>query len=320
MKVKTGLLLLLVFTGLNFLGASPGYCQDIIALASGGDHTVALRVDKTVWTWGRNANGQLGDGSWAAKDVPTRVAMLRDIVSVAAGGSYYFSTGTSLAVRADGTVWAWGWNDKGQLGNGTTTDQPTPVQVKDPSDPTGFLAGVIAVAAGERHSLALKANGTVWAWGYNGSGQLGDDQWTDKLTPVRVKDPLDATGFLTGVKAIAAGALHSIALKNDKTVWTWGSQGYNQLGRPSHTGFTPQNVAGQVAGMTNVKAIAGGWEHTAVLKEDGTVWAAGRNLEGQLGDGTTIGSSFSPLKYFVQVIDSSRSHRIPYRDRCHRCG
>jgi alpha-tubulin suppressor-like RCC1 family protein len=155
MKVKTGLLLLLVFAGLNSLGASPGYCQEILALASGGDHTVALRVDRTVWTWGRNANGQLGDGSWAAKDVPTRLAMLRDIVSVAAGGSYSFSTGTSLAVRADGTVWAWGWNDKGQLGNGTTTDQPTPVQVKDPSDPTGFLSGVIAVAAGEWVGLGL---------------------------------------------------------------------------------------------------------------------------------------------------------------------
>ncbi len=172
MKIKIGLILLLVFTGLNFLGASPGYSLDIITLASGGDHTVALRVDGTVWTWGRNANGQLGDGSWTNKNVPTRVAMLRDIVSVAAAVIPH-----SLAVRADGTVWAWGWNANGQLGDGTTTDQPTPVQVKDPSDPSGFLTDVIAVAAGERHSLALKANGTVWAWGYGANGQLGDGTW-----------------------------------------------------------------------------------------------------------------------------------------------
>jgi uncharacterized repeat protein (TIGR01451 family) len=297
MKIKTGLLLLLVFPGLSFLGASPGYSLDIIALASGGDHTVALRIDRTAWTWGRNANGQLGDGSWTNKNVPTRVAMLRDIVSVAAGDAH------SLAVRADGTVWAWGWNANGQLGNGTTTDQPTPVQVKDPSDSSGFLSGVIAVAAGERHSLALKANGAVWAWGYGANGQLGDGTWEWRPAPVHVKDPTDASGFLTGVKAIAAGSLHSIALKNDKTIWTWGSQAYMQLGRNSSS--PPQNVAGQVAGMTEVKAIAGGWEHTVVLKENGIVWAAGRNLEGQLGDGTTIGSSLSPLKLFVQVIDST---------------
>ena len=287
----------MVFTGLNFLGASPGYSLDTTSFASGGDHTVALRVDRTAWTWGRNANGQLGDGSWTNENVPTRVAMLRDIVSVAAGDAH------SLAVRADGTVWAWGWNANGQLGNGTTTDQPTPVQVKDPSDSSGFLSGVIAVAAGERHSLALKADGAVWAWGYSANCQLGDGTCEGKLTPVRVKDPTDASGFLTGVKAIAAGSLHSIALKNDKTVWTWGSQAYMQLGRNSSS--PPQNVAGQVAGLTNVIAIAGGWEHTVVLKGDNTVWAAGRNLEGQLGDGTTIGSSLSPLKLFVQVIDST---------------
>ncbi len=155
--------------------------------------------------------------------------------------------------------------------------------------------------SGRRHSLALKADGTVWAWGYNANGQLGDSTCEGKLTPVRVKDPTDPSGFLTGVKAIAAGSIHSIALKNNKTVWTWGSQAYVRIGR--NRASPPQNVAGQVAGITNVIAIAGGWEHTVVLKGDNTVWAAGRNLEGQLGDGTPIGSSLSPLKLFVQVID-----------------
>jgi uncharacterized repeat protein (TIGR01451 family) len=274
---------------------------NVVALDSGSDHSVALRADGTVWTWGYNANGQLGDGGFINSNVPTRVAMLRNIVSISAGGWH------TLAVREDGTVWAWGLNYNGQLGDATTINQAVPVRVKDPSDATGFLTNVVAVAAGERHSLALKANGTVWAWGYNGNGRLGDSTYDNRSSPVQVKDTSDASGFLTGVKAIAAGAAHSIALKNNKTVWTWGNRDYAQIGRIiSGAGSKPQNVAGQVAGLTDVKGIAGGWEHTVVLKEDGTVWTCGRNLEGQLGDGTTIGSFFpppEPPKFFVQVID-----------------
>lgn len=298
MKKKFFLILLLASMGLNFLAASQGYGLDIIAIESGVDHTVALRKDGTVWTWGVNSSGQLGDGSWANKNVPTRVAILTEIIRIAAGYSH------SLALKKDGTLWAWGANGNGQLGDGTIDNRSTPIQVKDPSDPSTFLTNVIAVAAGERHSLVLKSDGTVWAWGYAANGQLGDGTYDWRPTPVRVKGP---SGFLTGVKAIAAGSLHSIALKNDKTVWTWGSQGYMQLGRASHTGFPPQTVAGQVTGLTNVIAISGGWEHSVVLKGDGTVWAAGRNLEGQLGDGTTVGSFWgnppSLPKLFVQVID-----------------
>ncbi len=300
MRIKISLMLFLVFTGLNFLGASPGSCLDIIAQDAGFDHTVALRKDGTVWTWGLNGSGQLGDGSWTNKNVPTRVAVLTDIIRIAAG--YYHS----LAIKKDGTLWAWGANGNGQLGDGTIDNRSTPIQVKDPSDPSTFLTNVIAVAAGERHSLVLKADGTVWSWGYNGNGRLGDGSYTDSRIPVKVKDPTDASGFLTGVKAIAAGAAHSIALKTTQTVWTWGNRDYMQIGRDFLNTNPPQNVSGQVAGLTNIIAIAGGWEHTVVLKEGGTVWAAGRNLEGQLGDGTTIGSTLSsPIKLFVQVIDSA---------------
>ena len=211
----------------------------------GGAHTVVLREDGTVWTYGENGSGQLGDGTNVKRNNPIRLAALSDIVSVVAG------PGHTLAVRADGTEWAWGWNGYSQLGDGTTTNSLTPVQVKDPSDPSGFLTGVVRVAAAERYSIALKSNGTVW---------------------------------------------------------TWGTHDYAVIGRLySGTGSTPQEVAGQVAGLTNVIAIAAGWEHTLALKGDGTVWACGRNLEGQLGDGTTTGSFFpppSPPKFFVQVKDT----------------
>ena len=128
-----------------------------------------------------------------------------------------------------GTVWSWGWNAMGQLGDGTTADRHAPVQVPD-------LAGVVAVSAGAYHTLALRRDGTVWAWGYNAVGQLGDGTTVDRRRPVRV-------GNLTGVVAVAAGGLHSLALRGDGTVWAWGFNGFGQLGdRTTATRLTPVNV------------------------------------------------------------------------------
>jgi alpha-tubulin suppressor-like RCC1 family protein len=104
------------------------------------------------------------------------------------------------------TLSAWGGNHFGELGNGTTTDSSTPVQVTDPNDPSGYLSGVQAIAAGSFHSLALKNDGTVWAWGGNFAGQLGNGTYTDSSTPVQV-------GNLDGVKTIAAGLSHSLAVQ-----------------------------------------------------------------------------------------------------------
>ncbi|MCL1983769.1 MAG: hypothetical protein FWG58_00020, partial [Methanomassiliicoccaceae archaeon] len=157
---------------------------------------------------------------------------------VAAGGAH------SLALKSDGTVWAWGWNAQRQLGDGTGTERSTPVQVKGPGG-TGYLTNVIAIAAGGNHSMALKEDGTVWAWGYDLYGQLGDGDsgGADKSTPIQVKGQ-DGTGYLTDVKAIAAGNMHSIALKSDGTVWAWGWNQYGGLGdgtsgSPANDKYTP---------------------------------------------------------------------------------
>ena len=137
----------------------------------------------------------------------------------------------SLAVKIDGTVWAWGKNDRGQLGDGTTTDRTTPVQVVN-------LAGVVAVAAGDWHNLALKSDGTVWAWGYNNNGELGDGTTTNRSTPGQVAN-------LTGVVAVDGGGTHSLALKGDGTVWAWGQNGGGALGNGTTTGSsTPVPVTG----------------------------------------------------------------------------
>jgi len=183
---------------------------DWVQIAGGGHHSLALRNDGTVWAWGRNNYGQLGDGTTTERHTPVQVANLTGVQAIAGGFSH------SLALRSDGTVWAWGRNSKGQLGDGTTTNRTTPVQVLN-------LTGVQAIAGGFFHSLALKSDGTVWAWGYNHFGQLGDGTTANRTIPVQVAD-------LTGVQAIAAGSDHSLALRNDGTVWAWGWNYLGQLG------------------------------------------------------------------------------------------
>lgn len=232
-------------------------------IAAGAAHSLVLRDDGTVWAWGDNGYGQLGDGTSDEHRVPTHISGLSDVTDIAAG-EYH-----SLAVKNDGTVWAWGDNSSGQLGDGTYDERRTPVQVDG-------LSGITNIAAGGEHSLAVKRDGTVWAWGYNGSGRLGDGTHVYRPTPVQVSGITDVTG-------IAAGGHHSLAVKNDGTVWAWGENGNGQLGdgtRDSH------RVPLQVTGVSGVISIAAGSQHSLAAKDDGTVWAWGANWNGQLGDGT----------------------------------
>ncbi|WP_369406342.1 RCC1 domain-containing protein, partial [Archangium violaceum] len=134
------------------LGALPLATQARARLAAGGDHSLVVRPDGTVWAAGRNSFGQLGDGSTSSRPWPVQVQGLSGVVAVAAG------YGHSLAVRSDGTVWSWGYNSEGQLGDGTTNNRTTPVQVSG-------LSGVVSVAAGRFHALAVRSDGSVWAWG-----------------------------------------------------------------------------------------------------------------------------------------------------------
>ena len=166
----------------------------IIAIAGGGAHNLAVKADGTVWTWGFNQYGQLGNGTNADSYAPVQVPGLVNAIA-AAGGEHY-----SLALKSDGTVWAWGHNHEGELGNGTNTDSNLPVWV------TG-LNGVVAIAptSGAKHSLALKSDGTVWAWGYNASGQLGNGGNTDSNVAIQVPG-------VRGAIAIAAGGAHSVAI------------------------------------------------------------------------------------------------------------
>lgn len=243
--------------------------SDIVSLSAGSFHSMALKSDGTVWTWGFNSSGQLGDGTFLAKASPVQVSdlsdasgYLQDVVAIAAGEDH------SAAVKSDGTVWAWGWNNAGQLGNMTTANSFVPVSVVG-------ISNVIKVAAGTLHTLALKTDGTVWAWGWNGSGQLGDETYNQSLTPVEV------TGLSSDVNKISSGSTHSMALKNDGTVWTWGNNSSGQLGKG--TIGDDSNAPVQALGLTSATAIGGGSSHSIALRVDGTVWTWGENSSGQLG-------------------------------------
>lgn len=169
---------------------------------------------------------------------------------------------------------AWGWNGLGQMGTGTTVDSRTPV--------TGVgVTGAVALAGGAYHSLALRADGTVWAWGWNGFGQLGDGSNATRSTAVRVQR-------LGNIVAVAAGAHHSLALGSDGSVWAWGWNGLGQLG----VGNTvDSNLPVRVPGLVGVKAIGAGLGHTLAVQADRTVLAWGWNILGQLGNGTKIDTS-----------------------------
>ncbi|MGW1766460.1 RCC1 domain-containing protein [Streptomyces sp. NPDC002073] len=249
-----------------------------------------------VESWGANGFGQLGDGTTYARHTPVTVAGLTvaNATSLVAGGAH------GLAVLSNGTVKAWGANNSGQLGDGTTStletpDHLTPGTVRE-------LSGVTAVAAGCTHSLALLSNGTVKAWGNNFSGQLGNGTTgsISNSTPVTVIDPSNPSAPLSGVTAIAAGCDHSLALLSNGTVRAWGLNDLGQLGNGSTSGMsgTPVTViapGNPSAPLSGVRELDGGNSHSLALLSNGTVRAWGSNSVGQLGNGSTGGASGTPV-------------------------
>ncbi|OJT16309.1 hypothetical protein BO221_50780 [Archangium sp. Cb G35] len=229
------------------------------SVASGSMHSLALRADGTLWGWGDNHFSQLGAGaSPYVSTLPVQATILSGVKSVHA------TRQSSLVLRTDGTVWAWGDNSTGVLGNGTTLSSATPVQVSG-------LTGVTELAAGWEYVLARKSDGTVWAWGNNYFGQLGDGTSINRTRPVRV-------GTLTGVTAIAAGKRHALVLKSDGTVWTWGDNSMGCLGNgTTESSYVPIKVTA----MSGVTSIAAGDTFSLAIRGTRELWGWG---VGPLGD------------------------------------
>lgn len=248
----------------------------LVALASVGFSTFASAAPPgTVFGWGENADGQLGDGTKTPSATPVALSRLSDATAIAAGGNF------GLALLSNGTVMAWGNNNVGQLGNGTTTNSPTPV-------PVIGLSGVIAIAAGNFHGLALLSNGTMMAWGDNAEGQLGAGTFSgpEKCAANACSTTPVAVSGLSDVTSIAAGAGYSLAVLSSGNVMTWGQNNDGQLG----DGTTAKSsTPAPVTGLSGATAVAGGYEHSLALLSDGSVMAWGNSAVGQLGDGVFNG-------------------------------
>jgi len=244
--------------GVELVGPAVDDPGGIVQAEAGGRHNLALGANGTVWSWGQNTSGQLGDGGQVDRPrTPAQVPGLTGIVQVAAGDTH------SLALRNDGTVWAWGENSAGQLGDGTTTDRYLPVRVAG-------LTGVTRIAGGDRHSLAIIALGEVAAWGSNGSGQLGIGSFTvGSQSPV----PVTVTN-LWQVVDISGGGGHSMAVKSDGTVWNWGLNVNKQLGAIPHMWAWGLPTRATDPGM-RFRRVAAGMYHSLALAADGSVWTWG---------------------------------------------
>jgi len=265
----------------------------IAALAAGWGHNAVLTQDKTVWVWGANGRGQLGDGTKTPHPTPVPLTGLTGVTAIAAGFNH------TLAIKSDRTLLAWGANGSGQLGNGTATDSLAPAAVPN-------LIGVTAVSAGGAHSVALLSDGTTSAWGFNGLGQLGDGTTVNRRAPVPMQG-------LDGIATVAAAGFgNSVALRDDGTVWSWGSDGDGQLGASTIASYS---VPGPVPGLTGVESIAAGRSHAVALKSNGDVWGSGtHNRAGQAV--TSAGASLAarePLLSIVTAIAAGDSHTVALR-------
>jgi alpha-tubulin suppressor-like RCC1 family protein len=248
----------------------------VVSVYGGARTCMALLSDGTVWQWGYNIWGELGDGTMTERHTPVQVhgpndiGFLNSITAIMGGEPYNF------ALKSDGTVWSWGWNSFGSLGDGSNTDSHVPVQVHGPNN-NNFLNSIVALGGRGYHSLALESDGTVWAWGFNTHGQLGDGSTTHRNLPVQV-------GNLSSVAAVTGGYSFSMALKTDRTLWTWGGNSNGELGNGTNTS---SYVPVQVTGLSDVIQASSGWKHAVALKSDGTVWTWGQNSKGELGDAGT---------------------------------
>jgi alpha-tubulin suppressor-like RCC1 family protein/flagellar hook assembly protein FlgD len=285
-------------------------------VSPGSTHSLAVGVDGSLYAWGSNNNGALGDGTSAPSYYPKKIGSDSTWVSVSAGSSY------SFGLKSDGTLWGWGSNAGGYLGDDTTDDKNVPTRIGEDTTwksistggyytvslkqdgtlwawgqnwlgqlgnnswtaspvPVQIPGRWTSIAAGGGHTLGVMEDGTLWAWGCNDAGQIGDQTTTNSNIPVKVSNDNDWV-------SVAAGAGTSYALKSNGTIWTWGLKvGPLPNGDSSWINYTPV----QVGSDQDWVSIAAGGYHVLLLKLNGTLWAWGKNESGQLGDGSTTGLS-----------------------------
>ena len=236
---------------------------------AGSYHTIALKNDGTLWTWGWNYSGQLGDGTFTDKNIPTKIGNDNNWVEVYAKVGHQ-----SMALKSDGSLWGWGINQGGQLGDGTNIDKNTPTQLVTTNN-------WVKIIPGNYHTMAIKNDGTLWGWGTNEYGQLGDGTNTNKYVPTQI-------GVDNDWKEVSVGFYHTAAIKMNGSLWTWGSNYTGQLGNGLAGSNYCTNSPNQIGNSNNWTEIDSGMQHSIAIKNEGTLWAWGLNYAGQLGNGNLI--------------------------------
>jgi alpha-tubulin suppressor-like RCC1 family protein len=256
------------------IGGFIDWCQ----VSAGYSHTVALRQNGTLWAWGENCFGKLGDETTVAKCSPISViGGFTDWCQVSAGTQH------SLGVRTNGSLWAWGSNVGGRLGDGTETSRSSPVSV------LGGFTDWCQASAGFYHSVAVRQNGSLWAWGQNnrfgflGLGVLGDGTTTNRSSPISV------IGGFTDWCQVSAGRYTTVAIRSNCTLWAWGCGAGGRLGNgTTSNALSPVSVVGGFTDWCRVSTMTASSNHTLAQRTDGSLWSWGYNAQGQLGDGTTV--------------------------------
>jgi hypothetical protein len=226
-------------------------------IAAGTSHSVAIQIDGSLWAWGNNNHGQLGDGTNLSKNIPTRIGVGIDWKEIAAG-EYY-----TVAIKTDGSLWAWGNNNHGQLGDGTNLSKNIPTRI-------GTGIDWKEIAPGSNHILAIKTDGSLWAWGQNNTGKLGDGTNISKNIPTRI-------GTNNDWQVISAGGDHSLGIRSNGNLFAWGNNAYAQLG------FISLNVNVPVSIGSNWKAISASTSNSFGIKSNGSLWAFGFYYNGKTG-------------------------------------
>ncbi len=244
-----------------------GLTANASSLGLGGSYSCAVRTDHTIRCWGKNDNGELGDGTTTNRSTPVAVLGITNATAVAGGNKH------TCALLQDGTIKCWGRGVEGQLGNNTTTDSLTPVAV------TG-ISTATAIETGDAHSCALLSDGSVRCWGVNTEGELGDGTFGASLVPVTVVG-------LNDITKITSGEGHNCAIDSSKAIHCWG---FNADGELGNGGTTNSNIPVTVVGISNATAISAGIRSSCALLSTGAVQCWGNNVDGRLGNGTTTNS------------------------------
>ena len=289
------------------IGLSPSGVTGYVswsAIATGNEHLLAIKYsDNTLWGWGVNSVGQLGNGLVTSRSSPVQIGT-SNWSQIQAGTSF------SCGLASDGKLYTWGLNNAGALGDGTTANKSNPTQIgttiSSLSSPVQIASDKSwsAIGAGEGHSLAITNLGALWSWGRNDQGQLGDTTKVYKSSPVQITSG-------TSYVAVYAGGTHSVALKSDYTMYAWG---YNVSGQVGDTSVVSRSAPVQIGASSWIQ-ITTGKDHSAAIKFDNTLWTWGLNSKGQLGDSTTVTKS-SPVSVagLWLEVEAGASHTAAIAD------